>query len=84
MSLTGGDMCPVLAKAAEQARIPSSCGMFVYRDETSNVPMIAVRGSVFFFFQFPQKIWGVVDVRWDLGNKGFEETINEQGDAFSR
>ena len=49
MSLTGGDMCPVLAKAAEQARIPSSCGMFVYRDETSNVPMIAVRGSGFLF-----------------------------------
>ena len=48
MSLTGGDMCPVLAKAAEQARIPSSCGMFVYRDETSNVPMIAVRGIWFF------------------------------------
>ena len=44
MSLRGGDVCPALAKATEQARIPSSCGIFVYRDETSNVPMMAVLG----------------------------------------
>ena len=34
-------------------------------------------------FQLPQKIWGVMDVRWDLRDKGFKETVNEQGDAFS-
>ena len=44
MSLMGGVVCPALDKATEQARTPSSCGMLVYRDETSNVPMMAVLG----------------------------------------
>ena len=44
MSLMGGDVCPALAKTTEMSRTPSSCGMLVYRDETSNVPMMAVLG----------------------------------------
>ena len=44
MSVIGGLEWPLLASASQEAGIPSACGMLVYKEETSKVPMMAVSG----------------------------------------
>ena len=80
MSLMGGDVCPALAKAAEQARIPSSCGMFVYKDETSKVPIMAVVGIVFSIpSSFCRKSGVSWTYDWILGTRGLRKlSINKE------
>ena len=47
---------PFSAKASQHAETPLSCGMLMYREETSNGYLVLNR------FKFPQKIWSVLDV----------------------
>ena len=63
----GGLVWQLSSKAWQHAETPTSWGMFVYGEDTSKVPMMAVLGDLFFDgFKFAEKVWSVVDERRSL------------------